>query len=216
VFIKVESLDEAVSALQTSLQPIIDALNEPGDGGGEHPWLAEVIYKYFDGMVTEMARFQKEDRRALSAVKKYMFLKPDNEIYAPVYARIARPAAKTLEELKMKLLKFKKEQTLYEISTFEEIQLYSVSRLRESEDEHITGFVGYLDRAGSKITAKLGEYGITPIRPRIGEAFNGREHEVLMAEQNDDFKKGEIIKLLNNGYKQGDLVLLRSNVVAAR
>jgi len=46
--------------------------------------------------------------------------------------------------------------------------------------------------------------------------FNPKEHEVLMAESNADFKKGEIVKVMNSGYRRKDLILLRANVIAAR
>jgi hypothetical protein len=215
VFIKVESLDEAAAAIKTAIEPLRAALADSGERQ-EPPWLAELAESSFNAMVDEMARFQKEDRRALSAVKKYMNFRPDSEVYAEYASRLTRPAAKTLEQIEMKLLKFKKEQTLYEISTFEEIQLYSVSRLRESKEPHIVDFVSYLDSAGLRIIQTLAEYGITPVRPVPRDIFNGREHEVLMAEQSEEYKKGEIIKLLNSGYKQGDVVLLRANVIAAR
>ena len=37
-----------------------------------------------------------------------------------------------------------------------------------------------------------------------------------MAESNADFKKGEIVKLMNSGYRQNGAVILRANVIAAR
>ena len=46
--------------------------------------------------------------------------------------------------------------------------------------------------------------------------FNGREHEVLMAEVKEGFKKGEIIKTLNKGYRFNDQIILKANVVACK
>jgi len=46
--------------------------------------------------------------------------------------------------------------------------------------------------------------------------FNGKEHEVLIAETSEGFAKGEIIKVINPGYKRGDFILTRANVIAAK
>jgi len=109
---------------------------------------------------------------------------------------------------------FLKESLLFEVITFGEIMNYSVSRMRG--DENASDFVRMLDEAWDDLRDILNKNQITAIAPEPHEPFNGREHEVLMAEKNPDFAKGEIIKLMNLGYKQGDVVLIRANVVAAR
>ena len=114
--------------------------------------------------------------------------------------------------LEKKLLKFMKESALYEISTFEEILFYSVPRIKEAEPDAAT-LANYTLKS---LECLLKSNGIDVIRPESHETFNSKEHEVLMAESNPDFKKGEIIKIMNSGYKQGDTVLLRANVIAAR
>ena len=112
--------------------------------------------------------------------------------------------------------RFKKETLLYEISTYEEILYYSVTRLRESSLPEVAAAVTILDDTFLALEALLAENGITPIRPAAHEAFNGREHEVLTAEEQEGFAKGEIIKTMTSGYKLGDQVILRANVIAAR
>jgi len=112
--------------------------------------------------------------------------------------------------------RFKKETLLYEISTYEEILYYSVSRLRESAKPEAISAVNILDETYTALEALLTEAQITIIRPAPHEIFNGKEHEVLTAEEHEDFKKGEIIKTMTSGYKMGDMVILRANVVAAR
>ena len=42
-----------------------------------------------------------------------------------------------------------------------------------------------------------------------------KPHDFL-TEMNDEFNKGEIIKLINSGYKHDDVVLIRANEIAAR
>jgi len=179
-------------------------------------WQEELAEKAFREMVMKMAGFQKYDSRARSTVTEYMNFSPSNDIYMPFVQRVVSPAARAMDEISAKLTKFKKEQTLYEISTYEEIQHYSISRLRDSDCEHIAEFVAVLDQSAEKMEAILKEHGITPIRPAPGSVFNGREHEVLMAEAHEGFAKGEIIKAMNSGFRQKDNVLLRANVIAAR
>ncbi len=58
--------------------------------------------------------------------------------------------------------------------------------------------------------------GVDIIAPKPHDIFNGKEHEVIMAEKNNDFKKGEIIKLINSGYKNKNYIILRANVIAAK
>jgi len=114
--------------------------------------------------------------------------------------------------LEKKLLKFMRESALYEISTFEEILLYSVTRVKELEPEAAILAEDTLKSLEKLLKAN----GIDIIRPAPHEPFNSKEHDVLMAESNPEFNKGEIIKIMNSGYKQCDIVLLRANVIAAR
>jgi len=113
-------------------------------------------------------------------------------------------------------LRFKKETLLYEVSTFEEIQYYSVSRLRESDFLHVQAAVKIIDDTFSSLHSILQENNIELIHPIAHEPFNGKEHEVLTAEVHAEHKKGEVIKTMTSGYKQNNQVILRANVVAAR
>jgi molecular chaperone GrpE (heat shock protein) len=125
-------------------------------------------------------------------------------------------AEKFAEKLRKQTIKFKKEQLLYEISAFEEIMCYSISRVKQDPSEAAVGYAAAAERCFSDISLCLLKSGIEIIRPNSGDRFNGKEHEVLMAEKNPDFAKGEIIKTMNSGYKQGDITLIRANVIAAR
>jgi len=133
------------------------------------------------------------------------------------YAEIFNAAAVKYDEiLRNKLLKFKKEYLLQEMVTFEEILYYSVSRLRESGDPAVAEYVEMADRESGILFDILRKNGVEIIKPEPHDAFNGREHEVLLAEADENFKKGEIIKPVNSGYRIGDAVLIRANVIAAR
>ena len=121
--------------------------------------------------------------------------------------------------LQKKLAQFKKEQLLFECSTFEEILHYSVSRLREvseSDAPEVHAFVAAIDENAARLSSILTCRGITLMQPSPHDMFNGREHEVLMAEEREGFAKGEIIKFINSGYKEKDIVLIRANVIAAK
>ncbi|MCL2406781.1 MAG: nucleotide exchange factor GrpE [Defluviitaleaceae bacterium] len=215
--IKSESLDEGLTALKESIASCINKPIEPPNPLLP-PWIDTVSAAAFNTMVQEMAVYQKGDRRALSAVKKYLNFTVANEIYAPYAVSKYSPADKIAEQVDGLLTKFKKEHTLYEITTFEEIMLHSAPRIREAShsNEAIGAFVALLDDATATIASALGHFGISPIQPTPGTMFNGQYHEVLTAETDGNFKKGEIIKLLNSGFKQGDRVILRANVIAAK
>ena len=114
------------------------------------------------------------------------------------------------------IVNLKKDNILFEISTFEEIMNYSVSRMRESQNVTVKDFVRAIDFVFEELYQILSIIGVQVIAPKPHDLFNGKEHEVIMAEKNDNFKKGEVIKLMNSGFKEGEQVILRANIIAAR
>ena len=60
------------------------------------------------------------------------------------------------------------------------------------------------------------EKGIEIIDPKPKDIFVAKEHDVLMAERVEGYKKGEIVKVMTKGYKNGNLVYIRSSVIAAK
>ena len=121
-----------------------------------------------------------------------------------------------LQKVEKALLTFKKEILLYEICTFEEILTHSVPKLESSECEATLLAAAILRDVFKDLEVILKKNNISVIRPSVRSEFNAKEHEVLVAEKNDDFAKGEIIKVLTAGYLYKDNVILRANVVAAR
>lgn len=113
-------------------------------------------------------------------------------------------------------LKYKKEILLFEISTFEEILTYSVSRLLDSESEEIKNSANVFTEAFDQLEVILKKNNIQMIRPVPHDLFNAKEHEVLIAEKHDEFKKGEIIKVVNAGFMQDGSIIIRANVIAAK
>jgi molecular chaperone GrpE (heat shock protein) len=127
---------------------------------------------------------------------------------------------KLIEEYTVKidktLLNFKKETLLYEICTYEEILTHSVSQLYDTGIEAVDEAVVLMSKTFRDLETLLKKNNIQVIRPLPHEPFNGREHEVIVAEEQEGFTKGEIIKPVNSGYKQNGQVILRANVIAAK
>ena len=129
---------------------------------------------------------------------------------------VGRNLTKQTTDFDKIVVAFKRDCLLFELTTFEEVMFYSVSRLREADNAAVTTFVATIDEQHKALADVLTKYGIDKIAPAAHEPFNPKENEVLMAEVNPDFKKGSIIKTMNAGYRQGDVVLVRANVIAAR
>lgn len=121
-----------------------------------------------------------------------------------------------IEKFNKNIYNFKKDVILFEITTFQEIINYSVVRLRESEKQEIIEFVLKIDQLIIDIQKILEINYIIMINPKPHTLFNVKEHEILIAEKSDEFKKGEIIKVLNCGYKILDEIIIRANVIAAK
>jgi len=139
-----------------------------------------------------------------------------SEPFTIFQARINKQIASLLEKFEKLTFRFKKEVVLYEICTYEEILAHSVSRLRNSEWAEMADVAAMLDGSYTGLEILLKQNDIIAIRPAPHDPFNAFEHDVLVAEKQDDFNKGEIIKMISTGYKQNDKVLLRANVIAAR
>lgn len=122
----------------------------------------------------------------------------------------------TIDEVEKEINLYYRQTLLFELTTFEEIMNYSVSKLRNSENENVKKYVALIDEQMEKISFFLAEDGIEDINPKPKEMFNGREHDVLMAEKAEDFNKGEIIKVITRGYKKDNVVFIRASVIAAK
>jgi molecular chaperone GrpE (heat shock protein) len=140
----------------------------------------------------------------------------EGEVFAPHRADYEKHVNQYTAKMEKAVLRFKKEVLLYEVCTYEEILTHSVSRLNESENEEVRAIAARLHGTYASLEVLLRKNNITPIRPAPHEPFNGKEHEVLVAEKQEGFNKGEIIKLVGNGYRYNDQVLMRANVIAAR
>ncbi|WP_058485682.1 nucleotide exchange factor GrpE [Defluviitalea phaphyphila] len=130
--------------------------------------------------------------------------------------KLIKQHEKIKQEVDKNIIKFLKEHLLFEISTYEEILHYSVSKLREEKEEIVLEYVKDIDNLTESIEEVLKFYKIEFINPTPHEKFNGKEHEVLMAEIREGFKKGEIIKTMNRGYLYNKQIVLKANVIAGK
>jgi hypothetical protein len=130
-----------------------------------------------------------------------------------VFTRLRDMYAEKMHKL---ILDFYKNYLLYEMNTFEEIMNYSVSRLRQSEEAPCVSCARAMDEAAFALETILKKNGVGLIRPQPKDHFNSKEHEVLVAEKSDGYAKGEIISVMNSGYKLNGLVVMRANVIAAK
>lgn len=201
--IKVESIDENRNIFVNECQQELEKYKSIEINISE-----EEIKTACNNLFKQWFEIEEKNDFLESCIKKY--------IYDNFYDKIIKQQEKHLFKINKLSLQFKREQLLFEICTFEEIINYSISRLRNSENEDIIQYVSKIDNISESIYNMLLKYNIKTIIPKAHDLFNGKEHEVLIAEKNDEFKKGEIIKLMNSGYKQGDTVILRANVIAAK
>jgi len=121
-----------------------------------------------------------------------------------------------IKNIKKLELAFKKECLFFEIVTFEEILNYSGLKLKDSESEAAKACFRVLDEADFNLRSITRKYGIDIIEPAVHELFNGRYHEVIMAKEEEGFSRGEITKLLSRGYREGQTVYARANVICAK
>jgi hypothetical protein len=209
-----ETIEIKVQSLKESVQAFVK------QGG-------ETIRKFTD----EKPEIPDEEKKAIIAgVRAAWFEEPPQEveisafldlclnggIFAPCLERMENHVRLYTDTLEKQLTRFKREILLYEICTYEEILTHSVSRLRESKNPVVLSAVLILDDTFRALEVILKKNNIFVIRPAVKEIFNAKEHEVLVAEKNDEFEKGEIIKVMTAGYKYKEQIILRANVIAAR
>jgi len=139
-----------------------------------------------------------------------------SEICNPAKNKIQRQIKSNLEKIEKAAFLFKKEVLLYEVCTYEELLTHSVARLRDSAWDVAVSAATTLDDTFKTLQTILKKNNITIICPAPHEIFNAQEHEVLVAEKQEGFKKGEIVKIVTSGYKINEQVILRANIIAAR
>lgn len=107
-------------------------------------------------------------------------------------------------------------ELLLELRTFDELVNQSMKKLIELESDLAEPVMTILIDGMNQSRNLLMAHHIHLIIPVPHESFDGKIHEVLMAEVTDGFAKGEIIDKANVGYRLKDQVILRASVIAAR
>ncbi len=113
-------------------------------------------------------------------------------------------------------MNYLKTDLLFELRTFEELVEHSLKKLIEHEPKSAKMMTDIMISTLERSRDILSSHRIEFIIPKEHEKFDGKYHEVMMAETTTGFAKGEIIKTTNIGYKLKDFVILRASVIAAK
>lgn len=105
---------------------------------------------------------------------------------------------------------------LFELRTFDELVRHSVEKLAEYEKDNAEPVIAVMKHVYTQSRKALNRNGILFLEPEPHEKFNGKLHEIMIAEEAEGFTKGEVIKCQNIGYIKDDYVIMRANVVAAK
>lgn len=175
------------------------------------------LYKNMDNSLKDLKSYNIEyDFETIYSILKTNFNIKEIKQYLNIKDMLSK-AENIVNPYIKKIDDFIKNTILFEISTFQEIMYYSVVRLKESKDEKIIDFTKYIDDVGNNIEKCLINNNIIIIKPNPHDMFNAKEHEVLLAEKNEEFIKGQIIKVINYGYKKKDEgVIKRATIIAAK
>ncbi len=209
--IKIEGLTEAINDFKDDCGAFLEDIKKEEQIVSEDEKAEVVNYAYDILISNEFGR-----NLNLKALKELIANCISNERCGALIEVIEKYISGKKQAVLKKASAYKKDNLLYEMSTFEEIVNYSVSRLRENDDEMIGKFVDCIDETLKTLLNVLSKHNIMPIIPAAYEQFDGKEHEVIMAEKQEGFSKGQIIKVMNTGYKQDGIVLMRANVIAAK
>ena len=113
-------------------------------------------------------------------------------------------------------LDYYKKDILFELRTLEDLMHQSVDKLKVSSEDQCIKFVECVEQMNRLIMSQLKRNNIVAIRPKEHDVFNGKLHEILVAEEVEGYNKGQIIRTQNSGYLYGNRVLVRASVIAAK
>lgn len=85
----------------------------------------------------------------------------------------------------------------------------------QKELQQISNYVQGLEHIKTQLSQILSCEGLTLIEVKPGDQFDPNFHEALSSEKSDKFKEGQIISVIENGYKFGDRVLKPAKVKVA-
>jgi len=205
--IKIESLKESTQTFNKQGLDMVRAL------AVEKPEISE---EERQAVLDEARKLWQESPPDENSVNEFFELILRGEAFAPCHDRISKQIGSYFEKSGKASFRFKKEVLLYEVCTYEEILTHSVSRLRAASNEVVASAAVLLDETFRVLEVILKKNNIAVIKPEPHQPFDAKEHEVIVAEKQEGFERGEIIKLVTAGYRQSDQIILRANVIAAR
>lgn len=113
-------------------------------------------------------------------------------------------------------LDYIKKDILFEVKTLEDLIHQSVDKLKESSESKCQEFVECSEKLFHMIISQLKRNDILTIKPSPHDVFNGKVHEILLAEESEEFSKGEIIRTQNSGFIFEQRILVRASVIASK
>ena len=204
--IKAESLNENLEIFSAEATLMLESRESPQNEPD-----GEIAEECLADLLDELVLLDREGgRAALPLFRRFS----GGRAIARKREKLCRRVPPRFAPLKKLTFAFIKDSVLFELVTFEEILRYSVCRVKESENPADADYAAFVENIAAEVREILRRSGIEIIEPKPRDAFNGKEHEVLAAERDERFKKGEIIKVLNAGYKRGETVYIRANVIA--
>lgn len=214
--IKVESLKESMEIFSTAVDVILEDIKEELELPKVETEYEKIDFEIYDKFFKESIKEYPLEQLGFMEWGYNFLDKQKEEVIDYLYKRLNRRYGMIEQGVNKKIIRFFREHLLFEMSTYEEIVYYSVSKLRESQEDIVISYVNDIDTLTQSLEEIMKDYGIEFIYPNPHERFNGKKHEVLMAEVKEGFEKGEIIKTMNRGYVYSDQIVLKANVIAGK
>lgn len=130
---------------------------------------------------------------------------------------------KIREEIKLKAKEDVEHKTKFALQKLMEDLLNPLNNLSsvvnsgaKSNDANVAAYVKGFQMLTNQIFNILETYGISIIEPKEGEEFNAEIHHIQELEENSNFKKDQIIKIVSKGYKLHERVLKPAIVIVAK
>jgi len=205
--IKIESLNDSIQEYKQRADTIISSF-----AGGEDIIPEEMCVDASAALLETWISSPPEEE----GIGKFFADSSSGEAFNIIKIHVDKKLTTSMENVTNNAFKYKKEVLLFEVCTYEEILTHSVSRLRSSNSEAVISAANVLNDTFDTLEVILRKNNIKMLRPVPHDQFNAKEHEVLVAEKQEGFTKGEIIKIVNSGYMYQDTIIIRANVIAAK
>jgi molecular chaperone GrpE (heat shock protein) len=143
-------------------------------------------------------------------------LQKNSEVLEQAHAKFNYMIDKNAKKNEHHDINYFSQEILFELRTFEDLMNQSVKRLEQSEDLVVQVCIQEIKQLYHRLLLGLEQLQIKAFLPKVGESFNGKFHEVLMVEEAENSKKGDILRSHNSGFIHQDQVLVRASVVVSK